>query len=381
MSGALKVTHVVLSLDVGGLERNVVNQVREGQRLGQEVAVLCLERPGTLAPQVEALGGRVGCVYKRPGIRPRTFARVWAALRGLRPDVVHTHQIASLFYSGPAARGARVPVLVHTEHGKECYASRRRTRWLGRLAGAFADRFYCLSADMARAAVAQRVVPHRKVHVIGNGIDTDRFRDCGGREEIRSSLGIPTDAVVVGTVGRLTEIKRQDILLRAFARLRQRLSAAHLLFIGDGPLLGELRELAAGLGIGGYVHFLGYQPEPERFYQAMNVFALTSRSEGIPQAALEASVAGVPVIASRVGGVPEVIEDGRTGLLFEFADEAALADGLHALATDAELAHRLSEAGRLRVEARFHVRRMAEDYHRQFLELLNRSPEPSTCSA
>jgi glycosyltransferase involved in cell wall biosynthesis len=133
-----------------------------------------------------------------------------------------------------------------------------------------------------------------------------------------------------------------------------------------------LQKLAADLNINECVHFAGYQAQPERFYQAMDVFALTSRSEGIPQAVLEASAAGLPVIASRVGGVPEVIEDGYTGLLFESGDAAALAAGLQALAADSELARRLGDAGRRRVEARFHIRRMAEEYHRQFLDLLVR---------
>src|SRR5947209_2434003 len=129
MTDRLKVTHVVLSLDVGGLERNVINQIREGEKLGQRVSVVCVERPGTLAPRAETLGGKVVCLGKRPGFRPGTVGRVASALQVLRPDVVHTHQIGPLFYTGPAALGLRLPVVVHTEHGKVDYAGRRRTRW------------------------------------------------------------------------------------------------------------------------------------------------------------------------------------------------------------------------------------------------------------
>jgi glycosyltransferase involved in cell wall biosynthesis len=328
-----------------------------------------------LASQVEGLGGGVICLHKRPGIEPGVFVRMRAALRRLRPDVVHTHQIGSLFYGGPAARGTGVPLVVHTEHGREPYHGRLRTRLLGRLAGRFAARFYCLSADMARAVLAHRIVPRHKVQVIGNGIETRRFRDGGDRTVVRQDLGIPADAVVFGTVGRLTEVKRPDLLLRAFAQVRMKVPASHLLIVGDGPLRSELGGLATTLGLDGGVHFAGYQAQPERLYRAMDVFALTSRSEGIPQAVLEASAAGLPVIASRVGGVPEVVEDGQTGLLFEFGDVPALAAGLHALATNAALARRLSEAGRRRVEDRFDVGRMAEAYHHQFLGLLGRHGE------
>src|SRR5262249_47834363 len=159
----LRVTHVTLSLDVGGLERNIVNQVREGHRLGQEVSVVCLERPGTLATQVEALGAPVICLHKRPGLRWELVGQLWRALRRLRPHIVHSHQIGSLFYTGKAAFGAGVPVVVHTEHGKQPYADRLRTRWLGRLAGCYASRFFCLSKDMAEAVKAHHIVRPGKV--------------------------------------------------------------------------------------------------------------------------------------------------------------------------------------------------------------------------
>jgi glycosyltransferase involved in cell wall biosynthesis len=370
MTKTVAVTHVVLAMDVGGLERNVLNQVREGCRLGQRVSVLCLERPGALARQVEELGGRLLCAEKRPGLRPETVVRVRAALRLLRPQVVHAHQITSLLYSGAAARSLGVSLVVHTEHGREPYARRLRTRLLGRLAGRFADRFYCLSQDMAKEILRHRIVQSRKIHVIGNGIDTARFRQQGDRVELRRQMMIPPDSPVIGTVGRLTTVKRQDLLLRTFARLRRHFPTAHLVLVGGGPLMDELRGLAAALGLSEHVHFLGYQAEPERFYPVLDAFALTSDSEGIPQALLEAAAAGVPAITSRVGGVPEVIDAGRTGLLFNAGDETGLLEGLRVLLADRALAARLAHAAREKVEESFDVRRMAEEYHRQFLDLL-----------
>src|SRR5690348_10757111 len=124
----MRVTHVVLSLDVGGLERGVLNQIREGRKLGQSVSVICLERPGELAPQVRAMGVPLMSLDKPGGIRPTAMGRMYSALRALSPNVVHTHQIGTLFYAGPIARAMRVPVMVHTEHGRENYAGRMRTR-------------------------------------------------------------------------------------------------------------------------------------------------------------------------------------------------------------------------------------------------------------
>jgi glycosyltransferase involved in cell wall biosynthesis len=165
-------------------------------------------------------------------------------------------------------------------------------------------------------------------------------------------------------------VKRQDVLIRAFARVRQAVADAHLVLVGDGPLLQDLTALAASLGVGDAVHFAGYQPHSGPFLRAMDVFALTSRSEGMPQAVLEASVTGLPVVASRVGGLPEVIEEGVTGLMFPSGDDAALASALCGLLEDPARRRALGGAARARVEGTFSVARMAGDYHRAFLELL-----------
>jgi glycosyltransferase involved in cell wall biosynthesis len=369
MSEPLNVTHVVLSMDLGGLERVVLDLVRAGQGFGQRVAVACTQRPGSLAPRVEALGARLAYVGKTPGSRLKAIAAMKALLRELRPDVVHTHQAGALLYAGPAARGAGVPAVVHTEHGKH-YPGHLRTRVIGRLSGGFASRYFCVSQEIAATAVAHHIVPSRKVHVVPNGIDTARFARRDGRDEARRAVGLPAGATIIGTVGRLSEIKRQDLLIRAFARAA--IPGALLLLVGDGPMMDSLRGLASGLGLGESVRFAGYQDEPERYVRAMDVFALTSRSEGMPLAVLEAWAAGVPVVASRVGGLPEMIDDGRTGLLFEPDDEAALASVLAALGGDPERCRRVGEAGLERVRSRFDVRVMAETYERHYREILSR---------
>jgi glycosyltransferase involved in cell wall biosynthesis len=364
----LRVVHVVLSLDLGGLERVVVALVREGARLGQRVAVVCLERPGTLAARVEELGAAVICLHKRPGLRLGIVGRLKAVFQELRPDVVHTHQIGALFYAGPAARQTRVPAVVHTEHGKH-YAGRLRTRWLGRLAARHAARFVCVSQDIADEVVSCRVAPRKKVGVVFNGIDTRAFEDAESVASIRQTLGVPQGAPLIGTVGRLSEIKRQDLLLRAFARVRERVPDAHLVLVGDGPMMRSLRELAAKLGIDGNVHFAGFQARPEPYLLAMDVFALTSRSEGMPLVVLEAWAAARPVVTSNAGGLPDLIDDGRTGILFPSGDELMLSEALCGLLVDRELAARLGVAGRREVESRYDVGRMGDEYDRHYREL------------
>lgn len=381
MIDRLHVTHVVLSLDVGGLERNVVNQIRVADELGQRTSVVCVEQPGALALKAACAGARIVCLNKRPGLRGSVVLRMRSALRKLRPDVVHVHQIGPMFYAGLASLGLRLPLLVYTEHGRVEYANRQRLRWLGRAAFRFVDRFYSLTEDIAADAIAHGVVRPGKVHVIQNGIDVDAFRSSDGAAGVRQSLGIPADVPVIGTVGRLGEIKCQDHLIRAFARVRHGVPNARLLLVGDGTQRESLRELAKQLGLGELVHFAGYQEETAPYLHAMTCFALTSRSEGMPQAVLEAAMAGVPIIASRVGGIPEIIEHGQTGLLFSQGDEAELTAGLLELLRNRPRALRLAEFAQAIVADRFSIRRMASEYHDYYLQMLGLNSLPPAVAA
>lgn len=372
MPDPLHVAHVVYSLNVGGLERNVVNQIREGQKLGQRVSILCTEDPGTLAPLAESLGARILALGKRPGVRLDFITHVRSALRHLRPHVVHTHHVGLLFYTAPAAFSLRTPLLVHTEHGKVNYRN-WRLRWLGRIGGSFVQRYYCLNRDMADWVAAHAIASPRKLRVIHNGIRTEDYASPEGSAEVRRALGIAPTSPVVGTVARLHEIKRLDVLIRAFARVQNHLRDAHLLLVGEGPLRSELQALANQLGLADRVHLVGFHARPQPYLHAMNCFALSSRSEGTPQGVLEACVAGIPVIASRVGGLPELLEHRRTGLLFPVGSEADLAAGILELLTVPEFARQLAEAARAEVSQRFDVARMAREYHADYVTLLGRT--------
>jgi glycosyltransferase involved in cell wall biosynthesis len=374
---SLHVCHVVLTLDVGGLERVVIDLCRQGQTLGQQVSILCIQKPGALAHAAEALGVPVACSGKPAGFRPDFIPVIADLFRTLRPDVVHTHQIGALVYAGPAARRARVPLTVHTEHGKH-YATSWKRRMLGRVAARYARRFFTVSTDIGHEVRDCRIVsPSRIVHV-PNGIDTSRFDVREDVAELRREFGLSPDQPVIGTVGRLAGVKRHDVLLQAFARLHHR--SAQLLIAGGGPLQHELGGLADGLGISDRVKFAGYLDRPERALAAMDVFALTSQSEGMPLAILEAWAAGKPVVASRVGGVPELVDDGRTGLLFESGDSETLAGLLDRLLVDRALGHTLGSAGQTLARNRFDTRAMAETYRRHYQLLLRTSKEGHACA-
>jgi glycosyltransferase involved in cell wall biosynthesis len=378
MADQLTIAHAVLSLGAGGLEQVVLDLVRQAAKSGERAQVLCVECPGELAGQVASCGGEFICLEKGPGLKLGTIAAAKRALRQLKPDVVHAHQVGALLYVGPAAKSLGVPV-VHTEHGKH-FGPNRRSRWIGRIAGRYAAHFLAVSQDIANDLQTFRIVPKRKIGVVANGINLDRFARKQGSVDLRNSLGIPADAPVVGTIGRLNEVKRQDLLLEAFAELRKRLPNACLLLVGDGPAMAQLRELANRLQLTPNVRFAGYQAKPEQCLAAMDVFALTSRSEGMPLVVLEACAAGVPVVATQVGGLVEMITSGKNGLLVPFGNHASLVDSLHMVLSQPNLHERLRNGGRQWVESRYSVDRMAADYHRYYVHAIGARQQTSEAS-
>jgi glycosyltransferase involved in cell wall biosynthesis len=368
----LSVVHVVLSLDAGGLERVVIDLTREAASLGQTASILCIEKPGVLATLAGAVT-TVQCAVKGPGLSWTAVDRIRSILRELRPDVVHTHQISALLYLAPISRQL-TPILVHTEHNNQFarfITFRERLSYFSMLAiaGRRADRIFAVSEDATEALRRTRIIPHHKLFAVPNGIDFSRFRIRPRDLVLRQSLGIPPDSIVLGNVGRLSEMKRPDILIDAFAKVRSEFPASHLLLVGDGPLMSDLRHKVAELQISDRVHFAGFQPNPELYFAMLDVFVLTSRMEGMPLSVLEAAASGIPVIASNVGGLEEMSNKGRSILLYEFNDNNALLAGLRRLMADAQFRQQLGNAGREHVLAAYSAQRMARDYDRHYAQL------------
>jgi glycosyltransferase involved in cell wall biosynthesis len=375
-SGAhLHIVYGLQSLDVGGLERIVLDLTRVGRRRGHRVTVICLERPGALAAQVEAEGATVLSLNKPSGRTPWLRGKAEKVLTELAPDVLHTHSIGALWYLGPVARAAcQIPVL-HTEHidnvvKAKGWKAKLKMRLIWHKAGRFADRFCCVSDDVSRSAVRWWTVPKSKIETVLNGIDTDRYSDKSTRAGIRAEYGIASGDKVVGTVGRLNEVKSQNLLLQAVAALGPEHSGVNILLVGDGPERQSLEKLANDLGLRSRSHFAGYQQNPERFLPAMDVFALTSRIEGLPLALLEAWAAGLPIVSSAVGGVPKVVSNGKNGLLFPNGDEVALAAALRKILADPKMAARMAYEGQALVREHYSLARMANDYETRYRSLI-----------
>lgn len=386
MNEPLHIVHGVHSLDVGGLERLVLGLVRAGVAAGQRVSVLCVEHPGQLADEAVTAGATVVSLGKPAGRHPEFIDHAAEVLAALRPDAVHTHQIGAAWYLGRAAGWLGVPV-VHTEHGNHFaresgWAGVLKARLFFRTAARSVGRFCCVSDEIAAAVTRWGTVPRSKVEVIPNGIPLHPPADLLAPALVRASLGIPDGVPVVGTVGRLAEVKRQDVLLRAAARLSREFPDVRVLLVGDGPERATLETLARDLGLAPRVHFAGFQSRPEEFLRVMDVFALTSRSEGFPVSLLEAWRAGRPVACSAVGGIPAVVRNTENGLLFPSGDDAAAAIVLAALLRNRDLAARVAAAGRAEFRRKYSLDRMAGEYDRLYRESLAAAagfgrPQPS----
>jgi glycosyltransferase involved in cell wall biosynthesis len=310
----------------------------------------------------------------------RAAFRLASLIRHIRPEILHTHTAKAGAIGRVAALlsgDARPPIVVHTFHGHVLrgYFDPLRTdvfRRLERSLARSATALVAVSPEVRDDLVALKVAPREKFAVIRLGIELEERVGGGadGRLETRRLLGISPDRFTVGWIGRMTGVKRAGDVLLALRSLRERGVDACLCMIGDGPERDDVEERAHELGIVRDCFFLGYQDEVAPFYAALDTLILPSGNEGTPVSAIEALASGCPVVATRVGGVPDVVRDGEDGFLVEPGDVDAMADRLALLAADAALRRRMGEAGRARVLSRYSVDRLLDDVDLLYRSLL-----------
>jgi sugar transferase (PEP-CTERM/EpsH1 system associated) len=364
----LHVVHVLHSLEVGGTENGVVNVIN-GLRDGFRHTVVLMTRTGALARRLSA-GTEILALSKRPTLDLLATVRLARLLRRLGPDVVHSRNWAA-FDAVIAGKLARVPVIVHGEHGRGAddpdglHPRRNRIR---RLCAPWVDRFVAVSRDLTRWLVDTVGIPGDKVLTIPNGVDTGRFAPHG-RAAARRALGVPDGGVVIGSVGRLDPVKDHAGLLDAFARLARTRPETMLVLVGDGPCRPALETKARDLGLGPRVRLVGERNDVAPLLPAMDVYVLPSIAEGISNTILEAMAAGLPVVATRTGGNPELVSDGVTGSLVPVRDVWALARTLEAYVVDRALREARGTAGRRRVHEQFSLDRMRRTYRSLYEDL------------
>jgi sugar transferase (PEP-CTERM/EpsH1 system associated) len=349
-----RVIHVSLGLHVGGMEKLLVEFARHADRRRFELQFVSLTTKGDAAEEIEQLGWPVIALDQQPGLRPSTSVGLARLFRQSKPHAVHTHNTKSLLYGVTGARLARVPTIIHTRHGQCHGATRRQTFLFNRVAG-WADRIVSVSRDSTELALKQGL-PQEKLLTIHNGIDLSRF-----------SPNLPHATGPAVFVGRLSPEKDIPTLLRAAAIATREEPSFRLLLAGDGPSMSELQHLTTQLGAGDRIGFLGQTSDVADVLADASLFALSSITEGLSLAILEAMASGLPVVATAVGGNAEIVVEGETGLLVPPKSPKALAAAMLKIYRQPELARCMGAAGRKRVENHFDSRRMVAQYESLYL--------------
>lgn len=356
----MRIELVLPSLVRAGMEVVMVELALRLKARGHDVGVTCIEQRGALEPLLREVDVRVSLV-ELPGLAPCVFTREMEVhLAAIRPDVVHSHSGVWL-KAALAAKRAGVAGTVHTVHGLHD-VERSRDR-LMMFAGALAtDAVVAVSHPLASYLTDRARIRTNKVSRVLNGVDHARFAPEGPVADLRDRLGLPPDAVLVGMVARFSEVKDHATLLRAFDIVRRAHPDAHLVLVGDGELRGAVEAEIDRVEMGANVHLVGSLGDTAPVYRALDIFVLSSRNEGTSMSILEALACGLPVVATEVGGTPDLMRDGVHGVLVPSQDSSRLASALGRLIGNEAERHAMGQAARQHAAANHTLDRMVVEY-------------------
>jgi glycosyltransferase involved in cell wall biosynthesis len=301
---------------------------------------------------------------------------LWRLMKRCQPHVVHTHTSKAGFSGRIAARIAGVPVVVHTFHGHvfHGYFGPLATRFfvqLERFLARLSDRVVAISETLRDDLIEREVAPREKIEVIPLGLDLAPFLAIDGRSgELRTALKMSPRDFVIGIVGRLVPVKDHNTFLRAAAKVAAKRSDARFVIVGDGELRAKLEEQASALGLQGLAHFTGWRRDLMSIYADLDLIVLSSRNEGTPVSIIEGSAAGKPVVATKVGGIPDLIEDGWNGLLVPPQDPDALADSMLKILDNPDLAQTFASRSKERVREKYDIARLRTELQMLYIRLL-----------
>lgn len=367
----IRIAFCITDLDPGGAERALVQLATRLDRDRWEPLVLCLGKPGPLVDVLEGAGIRVVCCGARRSTDVGALLRLYRALRRFRPQVLQTF----LFHANIAGRiVGRLAGVRHCISGIRVAERRARWHlWLDRATNSLVRSNVCVSRAVAEFSATTGGLQRAKLVVIPNGVDVASIAAAEPLD--LADLGIPPPSRVVVAVGRLDRQKGLQFLVDAAGEMSRGLDDVHFLIVGEGPDRTALLRRVSERGLSARVHFAGWRADVPRILRSATCLVLPSLWEGMPNVVLEAMAAGLPVVATRVEGVEELIVPGETGLLVPAASATELAEALKAVLRDAEQARRLGQAGQQRAIALFSWERMAARYDQLYQRIVD-GPQP-----
>jgi glycosyltransferase involved in cell wall biosynthesis len=369
----LRILFLSTSMGMGGADSQLLSAAQELRRRGHEIFIVSMTPLGPMGLEARRVGLFTESLQMRRGVPdPRGLVRLARFVRSWRPDVVHSHMVHANLLARALRFLAPVPALVSTIHNIDEGGRLRMAAY--RLTNGLVDHMTIVSEAAAHRFVEDRIVPERLLRVIPNGVNTERYRGVPLeiRENLRRLLGL-TDAFVWLAVGRFETAKDYPNMLRAFLRVRERRAEARLLLVGRGSLQEETEALVRELGLAEAVRFLGVRSDIPEVMSAADGYVLSSAWEGMPMVLLEAAAAGLPIVATRVGGNHEVVRDGATGFLVPPRDDAALGQGmLRLMELPAPERRAMGDAGHHHVRSHYGLSRVAEQWEELYREVLGR---------
>jgi glycosyltransferase involved in cell wall biosynthesis len=361
------------SMGMGGADSQLLSAARVMIARGHDVIIISMTPLGPMGLQARTLGIRTESLHMRRGVPdPRGLVRLARLVRAWRPDVVHSHMVHANLFARALRLIAPVPALVSTIHN--VYEGGRLRMAAYRLTNGLVDHMTIVSQAAADRFVGEGIVPERLLTVIPNGVDTEQIAQVpvGTRELLRRSLGIE-DRFVWLAVGRFEIAKDYPNMLRAFVRVREQQPLAILLLVGRGSLQEKTEALARELGLAGVVRFLGVRHDIPLVMNAADAYVMSSAWEGMPMVLLEAAAAGLPIVATAVGGNREVVLDGESGFLVPPRDQEALGSAMVRLGRLPEVRRRsLGRRGQEHIRSHYGLSRVAERWEEIYRDVLIR---------
>jgi sugar transferase (PEP-CTERM/EpsH1 system associated) len=367
-STKINILHLIQGLEVGGLEYMTVSLLKGLDRTRYQTSVCCYDTLGSLA---QAFNGSINIHYlkRKHGIDYSYPFKLANLLKKERIQILHLHNSTAFFYGVIAGKVAGVPAIVYTEHARDVFPN-VRVKIADKILSLFTDKVIVVADFLKKNLVRYERFNPSKIMTIYNGIDEARFRLKKEPAEIKRELGIPAFNRIIGIVARLDPIKNHKSLITAMHTVIKEFPSTALLIIGDGPLRDELVSFVRERRLEEHIKFLGIRNDVPRLLSVLDIFVLCSVSEGLPLTLLEAMAAGKPIIATNVGGIPEVVDHNSNGLLIPPDDTEALSDAIVELLRDREKAGKLGMMAKRKFESNFSLSTMVKKYEEVYDSLL-----------
>jgi sugar transferase (PEP-CTERM/EpsH1 system associated) len=363
----INILHIVLSLNIGGLETFVIDLVRKGSNATRG-HIVCLESLGFLGESIDDIA--IFSLEKLPGIQLDCIKKIRNIVGEYSIDLIHTHNEGAHFYGAIAGFLSGIPV-VHTRHGIHDSENlkRKMLEWFSSL---ISKKVVGVSQDISKLYVEKIKIARSKVRTILNGVDPEQFARRAGNRELILETGSSSKVILMGIVARLVLVKDHKTLFEACRIVAKSHNSFRLVVVGDGPEMDNLVQLSQQLGLSGNIIFTGARRDIADLLNGLDIFVLSSSSEGISITLLEAMACELPIVATQVGGNPEVVVDAETGFLVPPENPKAFAEKLLLLMQNPDLRRSMGTAGRARVLANFSVQKSVKEYHECYRQALGR---------